>query len=84
MTDERLTPVSTKPEVRVAANDDEVYAAKTRLKHLLDASTELLDALDLEHMRDPGDADAENLVGIRLGTAVERLRETMAYIKKAT
>jgi len=69
-------------DTRTQDLQEEAHEARVRLRLLLDASTELLDALDADRARDPGDADAEKLIEIWVGTAIERLRETTTYLKK--
>lgn len=71
-------------DTRAQGLQEEAHEARVRLRMLLDASTELLDALDADGARHPGDPDAEKLIEIWVGTAIERLRETATYIKKVT
>lgn len=61
---------------------DDARSESRRLQKLLDAVTELLEALDEDHARDSGDVDAEAFCAIRVAAARMRLEETTAYLKK--
>lgn len=49
---------------------------------LLDTTRELLEALEAEHVRDPGDEVTETLTGIRLSVARMKARLVVDYLDR--